>query len=226
MKTLKAIFENSFKICSKDLERVPEKTVAYIVGSFKPPHAGHYNMAKEYAKFADKIVILVDNPKSKFKKMSNEKTITPEDSVKIWKMFLEDGNFGVESDIVLLDKSGGYSENQFEKITELAEKEAENVGKLTVIFGISDKDLEKASDQFTTVFNSLKNRDNIEVRSPESTAIKSEKLEKNDNQISATELREHPDNMDLLRRSMPNELTDEHFNEIYRILNPEKTVTN
>lgn len=222
MKNLKKIFENSFKICSENSPELPEKTVVYIVGSFKPPHAGHYNMAKEYAKHADKIFVLVDNPKSRLKKMSNEKTITPEDSVKIWKIFFEDFDSDVETDVDVLRKSGGYSENQFEKISELAEKEAENVGKLNVIIGISDKDLEKASDQFKDVFNSLKNKENIEIRDPASTAIKSEKLEKNGKMIKETEIREHPDDMNMLRHAMPNELTDEHFVQIYKILNPDK----
>jgi len=232
MKKLKTIFENTFKICSESGKSGSE-TVAYIAGSFKPPHAGHFAMVKEYAKRADRVVIVVSNPKKKVREFANGKVLSSEEAVKIWQMFIEDA--GMENIIEIIpankikvvmssdpDKQGNVWKSPLLKIIALIKEDSEEVGHLKVILGISDKDFSKIADRFNFFYKALEDYDNVEIINPEVTAVKSKSLEKAGKPISATAIREHPENMKLLRMSMPDEISDEHFRQIYKILNPDK----
>lgn len=242
MKSLKKLFENSFRRCFESDSSEPE-TVAYVAGSFKPPHAGHFAMVKAYAKQADRVVVIVGEPKKKVRTFANGKVLTANEAIKIWQMFVEDSDLQNVVDIEdarkiknkvkfisaaeFSKKLGDIPKSPLVKALTMIQEEAEEFPdkKFRVILGLSDKDLSKdkqSADRFKFFFKALEEYDNVELLNPATTAVKASSLEVNGHVINATELREHPENMELLRRSMPSELTDEHFNEIYRILNPGK----
>jgi cytidyltransferase-like protein len=66
------------------LEEKEDEIVAILPGKFKPPHRGHLDMVKHYARLADKVVVLV-SPKDK-------DGITADSSVQILNMYLDDAN--------------------------------------------------------------------------------------------------------------------------------------
>lgn len=236
MKNLKTIFENTFGICCESGKSGSE-TVAYIAGSFKPPHAGHFAMVKEYVKRADRVVIVVSNPKKKIREFANGKILSSEEAVKIWQMFIEDA--GMENIVEIIpsnkikvvmssdpDRHGNIWKSPLLKIIALIKEDSEEVGHLKVILGISDKDFSKIADRFNFFYKELEDYDNVEIINPKVTAIKSKNMEKAGKPISATTIREHPENMKLLRMCMPDELSDKHFKEIYKMLNPNKKIQN
>ena len=63
-------------------DETPSRVVAVVPGAFKPPHAGHVGLIGDYAGQADKVIIMV-SPKSR-------DGITAEQSIAIWKIFLEE----------------------------------------------------------------------------------------------------------------------------------------
>ena len=63
-------------------EETPSRVIAVVPGGFKPPHAGHVGLVGDYAGQADKVIVMV-SPKSR-------DGITAEQSLAIWKIFLEE----------------------------------------------------------------------------------------------------------------------------------------
>jgi cytidyltransferase-like protein len=61
--------------------------VAIVPGSFKPPHAGHFDMVKKYAAVADEVLVLVSDPKTSGVRTVNDQPIEPSDVVKIFELF-------------------------------------------------------------------------------------------------------------------------------------------
>jgi cytidyltransferase-like protein len=53
--------------------------VALYPGKFKPPHAGHFNVANKASEIADEVIVIMSNvPKDEF---------TPEQSMKVWSLY-------------------------------------------------------------------------------------------------------------------------------------------
>jgi len=65
------------------------QTVAVVPGAFKPPHKGHLSMIKQYAKLADKVIVMV-SPLSRNSKDGLE--INFDFSIKLWNIYLESEN--------------------------------------------------------------------------------------------------------------------------------------
>ncbi len=74
----------------KDLEEVVKKpkgmTVAVIPGAFKPPHKGHLDMVKQYAREADKVIVFI-SPMAR--ELEDGTPVTFDASKKIWDMYLK-----------------------------------------------------------------------------------------------------------------------------------------
>lgn len=79
-------FQQFFK---EQQQKQYKETIAVVPGAFKPPHAGHYAMVKEYADIADKVVIIISNPskESSIRKTPSGKAITSEMSKEIWEIY-------------------------------------------------------------------------------------------------------------------------------------------
>lgn len=63
------------------------KSVAFLPGSFKPPHIGHYKLAQQALSKADEVYVIVSDPKSPKSQRPIEfinKLVTYEDAVNLW----------------------------------------------------------------------------------------------------------------------------------------------
>ena len=72
-------------------------TIAIVPGAFKPPHLGHLDMVRQYSQMADKVIILISSPLRNSRTIGT-RSVTPERSMQIWEMFLDDAglpNVGV-----------------------------------------------------------------------------------------------------------------------------------
>ena len=63
-------------------ERIPSRVIAVVPGGFKPPHKGHVGLVGDYAGQADKVLVIVSS--------KSRDGITAEQSLAIWKIFLEE----------------------------------------------------------------------------------------------------------------------------------------
>ncbi len=66
-----------------------QETIAIIPGSFKPPTEAHYNLIEYYFNKADKVIVLVSNPKpgSKSARTINEKEVSPTKAVELLQLY-------------------------------------------------------------------------------------------------------------------------------------------
>mgnify|MGYP003665788649 CR=1 FL=1 len=91
MKTFKQFFLGEQDIPDKD---VNFRTVALVPGSFKPPHKGHFEMFKNYADKADRVIVVISdpqNPKS-IRTTDSGKYIPADTAKKIFEIYAENEN--------------------------------------------------------------------------------------------------------------------------------------
>ena len=87
-----------------------------------------------------------------------------------------------------------------------------------VMFGLSKKDDTSRFEAFTTdKFQST--LDNVEILPIEENAI--DATQSGGDNISASYVRDHIDDRAALKKVLPSELSDEQFEEVYSLLNPE-----
>tara|TARA_A100001391_G_scaffold85824_1_gene56172 strand:- start:1579 stop:4674 length:3096 start_codon:yes stop_codon:yes gene_type:complete len=67
------------------------QTVAVVPGAFKPPHRGHLDMVKHYADLADKVIVMV-SPKAR--QCASGRDVTQDESIAIWKIYLDSVGLG------------------------------------------------------------------------------------------------------------------------------------
>ena len=84
-----SIEELMLELEDEDGDPVGGRTLAIVPGAFKPPHLGHLSMVKQYASEADEVVVLISSP-LKASRGVGGKTISAQDSKKIWDMLLAD----------------------------------------------------------------------------------------------------------------------------------------
>jgi len=84
-----SIEELMLELEDEDGDPVGGRTLAIVPGAFKPPHLGHLSMVKQYASEADEVVVLISSP-LKASRGIGGKTISAQDSKKIWDMLLAD----------------------------------------------------------------------------------------------------------------------------------------
>jgi cytidyltransferase-like protein len=185
------------------LEEKIKNSVALVPGSFKPPHAGHLDMVKKYSDMADKVIVIISDPKSKVRKTSTGTVISPDMAEEIWKIYIKAAKLN-NVDVVVSDSPSpiaaayGYVKNEL------------NDG--TVIFGASTK-----GDDYKRWLSAPKwvaqNNPAVEVLDPKEAAV-----EPYEN-ISATDIRNNIDKPDEIRKYFPKELSDDEYKTIIDILN-------
>ena len=84
-----SIEELMLELEDEDGDPVGGRTLAIVPGAFKPPHLGHLSMVKQYASETDEVVVLISSP-LKASRGVGGKTISAQDSKKIWDMLLAD----------------------------------------------------------------------------------------------------------------------------------------
>ena len=84
-----SIEELMLELEDEDGDPVGGRTIAIVPGAFKPPHLGHLDMVRQYAKEADEVIVLISSP-LKASRGVGGKAISAQDSKKIWDMLLAD----------------------------------------------------------------------------------------------------------------------------------------
>ena len=109
------------------------KKVALLPGGFKPPHAGHYRLAKELSSLPDideVLVIIGKNPR--FSEIEPKITVTAEQSKNLWDLYTKDD----ENIKVRIQQGSTPVADVYDLI---ADKNSFSSGD-TVVLGKSDKD--------------------------------------------------------------------------------------
>lgn len=106
------------------------KKVALVPGSYTPPHKGHLEMIKFYAKRNQEVVIIISNSKNRVNALGRE--LSAETRKKIWEIYLKAAKLKNVS-IVISDKQS--------PITAAYDLATQKYNKgYQIIFGQSDKD--------------------------------------------------------------------------------------
>lgn len=183
-------------------------TIALVAGSFKPPTAGHWYMVREYAKMADKVIVIISKPtaKNSIRQTANGKQITPEMSKEIFEIYASRYGLGDKVKVEVSDQPSPINA-MYDKI--------DNLTNCNIILGVSKKgdDLKR----FDTASKYVEDRDDINLIDPKKTAIKPGAI--GGRVVSATDLRNNINDKDFLRKNIPSRLTDDDFNKILKILN-------
>ena len=183
-------------------------TIALVAGSFKPPTAGHWYMVREYAKMADKVIVIISNPtaKNSIRQTANGGVITPEMSKKIFEIYAKRYGLDGKVQIEVSDQPSPINA-MYDKIDKLSN--------CNIILGVSKKGNDLS--RFNTAAEYVKDRTDVNLIDPVKTAIKPGAI--GGRVVSASDLRNKIDDKDFLRKNMPPRLTDQDFNTILKILN-------
>ena len=155
-----SIEELMLELEDEDGDPVGGRTLAIVPGAFKPPHLGHLSMVKQYASEADEVVVLISSP-LKASRGVGGKTISAQDSKKIWDMLLADQ--GLSNVDVMISPSPSPIRATYEYI----DKDGPLEPGIRLILGASKKGGDfkrwKAAAKYV--------KDGVELLSPEETAV-------------------------------------------------------
>ena len=119
--------------------------IAFVPGSFKPPHRGHFELAKSYLKDANKVVFLVSNPQDydNIRFINNPKKgvdleVTPEGVARIFTVYIDGDKTAKGIEVWPIWKKGfnnpmGFLHNYLSKLATKGEPKK-------VVLGVSTKD--------------------------------------------------------------------------------------
>ena len=138
--------------------------VAFVPGSFKPPHKGHFELLKSYLKDANKVVVLISDPQKdssiRFIDIPNQPNkieVTPEAVKRVFELYIEDA--GLRNKIEVWDIwNKGYN-NPIQFIFDYLTEIGESGDKRKVVLGVSTKDAgdEKRFNQMKRDFSKYPN---------------------------------------------------------------------
>lgn len=189
-------------------EKKFDNTIALVAGSFKPPHFAHLYMVMEYAKLADKVIIIISNPKSEksLRKTKLGTVITPEMAKKIWEIYLR--KYGLSNKVeVVISPSPSPVGAMFDYIDN-------NIENSNVILGVSKKgdDLSR----FKSVEKVYADNEKVHILDPKEYAV--EPFKSKGKEVSATDIRNNIDNFEKVKELLPNKLSDNDIKSIMKIL--------
>lgn len=191
------------------------ETIALVGGSFKPFHAGHWDMIEQYSKIADKVIVLISDPQNeKSKRKTNLGTVITKDMAKdIFDLYLK--RYGLKN-VELIDSPDPSPITAAYKYVE------ENLHDCNVIFGVSKKGGDwKRYSSAKKYFSEKKPELHIDVLDPQEYAVDPYVTDDGE-EISATTLRANIDNKDVLKKYLPKKLTDDDINKFMNILSAGK----
>ena len=79
--------------------------IATVAGGFKPPHRGHLEMIRHYAELADKVKLFIGKSPRPIKGDTLGRSITAEQSQKIWESYLLDAGLSDRVDVEIVSGS-------------------------------------------------------------------------------------------------------------------------
>jgi hypothetical protein len=140
--------------------------VAFVPGSFKPPHRGHFNLLKSYLKDANKVVVLISDPQKDtsmrfidIPNQDNKIEVTPAAVKRIFDLYIEDA--GLRNKIEVWDIWNHDYNNPIQFIYDYMTEIGESGDKKKIVLGVSTKDTgdEKRFDQMKQSFSKYPNLD-------------------------------------------------------------------
>lgn len=182
------------------------RKIAFIPGAFRPFGAHHMKMVQHYAKDCDDVVIVVSNPgtEESARRTNIGDEITPADAKAIIDMCLSDcGCQNCRCEI-------SQDSNPVKSILQMVDRLTD----CDVVLGVSSKDND--SRRFDDIDTNYFKNHNVAILPPDETAFKPEEC---DAYISASDIRGHIDDKDMLRSYLPVSIEPETFEKIYDILN-------
>lgn len=203
---MKDLFESTYRRIVEELES--RQTVALVGGAFKPPTIGHFDMVRKYLNRADKVIVLISDPKSEKseRRTKSGKVITAEMSKKIWDMIVRRYGLGDRVEVVVSPFPS--------PITAAYDYVDKTLKDANVIFGVSKK-----GDDYKRYLGAQKyfeDRDDITILDPKENAV--DPFELNGEPVSATTVRQNIDNPKMVRKYFPEKLTDGDISTIMEIL--------
>ena len=119
--------------------------IVYVPGSFKPPHKGHFELMKEYAKSARKVVVLISDPQSlksirfiDMPSMDGMLEVSPDASKRIFDLYIENAGMSGRIEVPAIWREGNTNPMQYlhDKLNSIGRSGKEK----TVALGVSTKD--------------------------------------------------------------------------------------
>lgn len=207
---MKNIILEAYESALNEMEETEKpSSIAIVPGSFKPPHAGHFDMVQKYSKIADKVIVLISDPKKDVRGTKTGTIISPEISKKIFEIYLK--RYGLKNVEVKISEFPSPLTAAFDFI----ENELHDV---KIYLGASKKDGDwKRYSGAKRYFYDKLGRTDIEIVDPEEAAVSP--FESNGVAISATFIRDNIDDPKAIRPMFPSELTDADFAKIMKLLN-------
>ena len=190
---------------------IKRKTIALVGGSYKPPHAGHLDMVQKYSQMADKVIVLISDPKSSksLRKTSLGTVITPNMSKKIWDLYLKRYDISNAEAVVSSKPS---------PIAALFDYVDSNVRDADVIFGVSKKDDDLSRFKGVQKYaDTWKNDYNVVLKDPSETAVEPY-ASSSGKTVSASDIRAHADDLSQVRDMLPSKLTAKDIDDISTML--------
>ena len=156
------------------------KVVAFVPGSFSPPHAGHWDMISHYAGLADSVVVVVSSPKASRRR---DEGVPPEVSRAILEVFLRAS--GLKNVEIRVSEDPSPAKDVL--------RLASGLTKARVVVGVSDKD----GPKYGWIAQKLAGRDDVSVADPVKTAYRAE------NGMSSADIRALGPGLDGYERFLP-----------------------
>ena len=176
---------------NESMENRKRKTIAFVPGSFRPPHKGHWNMIRHYSEIADYVIVIVSNPANpdSIRMTSGGTEITPEISKKILEIY--SAAFKRRNIKVVVSKEPSPIRTMMRYVSMLKDCD--------VILGVGEKD----SNRYDSIIPSMKHGDDVTILPVRNNIYKP--TEKNP--ISATNVRNHITDEEYVRKSLPDGLS-------------------
>ena len=183
------------------------KTICLIPGSFRPPHRGHLDLIKHYAEIADKVIVGISSQTNLSSQRLDKHGRTIDSKI-------------VEEILKIYVKAAGLK-NVFFDITprpiQWVSYKIHHYTNCKILLGVSSKDDASRFEVFTTE-KFKKTAPGVEILPITDNSVKSTK--NGTAPISATYVRNNIDDKNALRKVLPNELSKEQFDKVFKMLNP------
>lgn len=207
---IEKIINNASQIGEAE-EDPSKKTIALVGGSFKPPHAGHFDMVEQYAKKADKVIVVISDPKKSIRTTKNGTVITPKMSKAIWDIYVNRYGLGNKVEVKI--------SSQASPIAAIYDYIDNTLKDCNIILGASKKDNDFKRFAKAESYFIKEGRNDINVLDPETTAVEAYTI--NGKPISASEIRDNIDDPEIIKTMLPKKLNSKDIDSIISILSNE-----
>ena len=186
-------------------------SIAFVPGAFRPFGDHHMRMVRHYSDMCDEVVILVSNPQNEeSRRMTNlGSSITPHQSKEIIDLCLSD--CGIKNARCEIGDDPNPIRDVLRKIALLKD--------CSVVLGVGMKDGDDS--RYDGIDCGYFNGNNVTILPPSETAFST--VESEGTVVSASDIRRHIDDEDMLRSYLPVQIEDSTFRKIYDILNGKST---